>query len=179
MLTPERQGPALYRSSNSTDEDQFTIRSCIWNYMLPIPYCQYNICLCPGYLTQWGRVMRICVGKLTTIGSNNGLSPGRRQAIICTNAGIFLIEPLGTNFSEILIGIQIFAFKKMRLKMLSAKWRPFCLCLNVLRIQCISRYISQYIPSPASDELMKWLLLVIFLRTAFYLRLKQGHPIIT
>ena len=46
--------------------------------------------------------------KLTIIGSDNGLSPGRRQAIIWTNAGILLIGPLGTNFSEILIGIQTF-----------------------------------------------------------------------
>ena len=84
------------------------------------------------WLTHWGRVTHICVGKLTIIGSDNGLSPGRRQAIIWTNAGIMLIEPLGTNFSEILIGIQIFSFKKMCLKMSSAKWRPFCLGLNVL-----------------------------------------------
>ena len=80
--------------------------------------------------------MHIWVGKLTIIGSDNGLSPGRRQAIIWTNAGILLIEPLGTNFSEILIGIQIFSFKKMRLKMASAKWRPFCLGLNVLNMIC-------------------------------------------
>ena len=53
-------------------------------------------------LTHWGRVMHICVGKLTNIGSDNGLSPGRRQAIIWTNAGILLIGTLGTNFSEIL-----------------------------------------------------------------------------
>ena len=37
------------------------------------------------------------VVKLTIIGSDNGLSPGRRQAIIWTNAGILLIEPLRTN----------------------------------------------------------------------------------
>ena len=67
----------------------------------------------------------ICVGKLTTIGSDNGLSPGRRQAIIRTNTGILLMGPLGTNLSEILIGIQKFSFKKMYLKMSSAKWRPF------------------------------------------------------
>ena len=72
----------------------------------------------------------ICVGKLTTIASDNGLSPGRRQAIIWTNAGISLIGPLGTNFSESLIGIQTLSFKKMHLKMSSAKWRPFCLGLN-------------------------------------------------
>ena len=50
---------------------------------------------------------------LTTIGSNNGLSPGRRQAIIRTNAGMLLMEPLGTNFSEFLIKIHSFSFKKM------------------------------------------------------------------
>ena len=69
--------------------------------------------------------LTICVGKLTIIGSDNGLSPGRRQAIIWTIAGILLIGPSGTNFSEILIGIQTFSFKKMHLKMSSAKWRPF------------------------------------------------------
>ena len=54
-------------------------------------------------LTHWGRVTHICVSKLTIIGSDNGLSLGRRQAIIWTNDGILLIWPLGTNFSEILI----------------------------------------------------------------------------
>ena len=52
-------------------------------------------------LTYWGRVTHICISKLTTIGTDNGLSPGRRQAIICFNAGILLIGPLGTNFREI------------------------------------------------------------------------------
>ena len=84
------------------------------------------------HLTHWGRVTHICVSKLTIICSYNGLSPGRRQAIIWTNAGILLIGPLGTNFSEILIEIQTFSFKKMHLKMSSGKWRPSCLRLNVL-----------------------------------------------
>ena len=83
-------------------------------------------------LTHWGRVTHICVSKLTIIGSDNGLSPGRRQAIIWTNAGIMLIRPLGTNFSEMLIAIVTCSFMKMRLKVSSAKWRPFCLDLNVL-----------------------------------------------
>ena len=55
------------------------------------------------YLTHWGWVMHIGVSKLAIIGSDNGLSPGQRQAIISTNAGILLIAPLETNFSEILI----------------------------------------------------------------------------
>ena len=82
--------------------------------------------------THWGRVTHKCVGKLSIIGSDNGFSPGGRQAIIWTNSGILLIEPLVTNFSEILIETHIFSFKKIHLKMLSEKWRPFCLGLNVL-----------------------------------------------
>ena len=57
--------------------------------------------------------------KLTTIGSDNDLSPRRRQAVIWTNPGILLIGPLGTNFSELLIATHILSFKKM--KMLSEK----------------------------------------------------------
>ena len=82
-------------------------------------------------LTHWGQVMHICGGKLTIISSDNGLLTGQCHAIIWTNAGILLIGPLGTNFSEISIGIQTFLFKYMHLKMLSAKWRPFCLGFNV------------------------------------------------
>ena len=61
-------------------------------------------------LTHWGRVTHICISKLTVIGSDNDLSPGRRQAIIWINAGILLIGPLGTNFSEILSKIRAFSF---------------------------------------------------------------------
>ena len=75
---------------------------------------------------------RICVSKLTIIGSDNGLSPGRRQAIIWINAGILLIGPLVTNFNEIFIEIHTFSFKKIHLKWSSGKRRPFCVGLNVL-----------------------------------------------
>ena len=70
-------------------------------------------------LTHWGRATHIYVGNLTIISSDNGLSPGRRQAIIWTNVGILLIGPIGTNFSEILIEIYTFSSKKMHLKMSS------------------------------------------------------------
>ena len=83
-------------------------------------------------LTHWGRVTYICVGKLTIIGSDNGFSPDRRQAIIWTNDGILLIVPFGTAFCEILIEIHTLSVKKMQLKMSSGKWRTFCLGLNVL-----------------------------------------------
>ena len=78
-------------------------------------------------LTYWGWMTHICVSKLTTNGSDNGLSPGRRQTIIWTNAGISWIGSLGTNFNEILIEIYTLSLKK------SGKWRSFYLGLNVLR----------------------------------------------
>ena len=71
-------------------------------------------------LTHWGRVTHTCVGNLIIIGSDNVLAPGRRQAIIWTNAGILLIWPLGTNFCEVLFEVPTFSVRKMRLK-----WRPF------------------------------------------------------
>ena len=83
-------------------------------------------------LTHWGRVMHICISKLSTNCSNNGLSPGRRQAIIWTNDEILSIRTLGTNFREILSQINSFSFKKMHLKMSSAKWCIFHLGLNEL-----------------------------------------------
>ena len=72
----------------------------------------------------------IYVNKLSIIGSDNGLSPGRRQAIIWTNAGILLIGPLGTNFNEILIEIHIISFKESAFEnvceMASILSRPQC-----------------------------------------------------
>ena len=83
-------------------------------------------------LTHWGQVTHICVIKIAIIGSDNGLLPGQQQAIIWTNNGIMLIGSLGTNFSEILIDIYAFSFKKIHLKMSPGKWQQFCLGLNVL-----------------------------------------------
>ena len=85
-------------------------------------------------LAHWGRVTHICVNELITIiDSGNGLMPGRRQAIIWTNAGILLIEPLGTNFNDMLIEIHKFSFKKFHFNMSSGKWQPSCLGINVLK----------------------------------------------
>ena len=91
--------------------------------------------ICPR-LTHWGQVTHICVSKLTVIDLDNGLSPGWRQAIIWANTGILLIGLLGKNFNEFFIKIHTFSFKKIHLKMLSGKWRPFCLGLNVLMLLC-------------------------------------------
>ena len=88
----------------------------------------------------------ICVGKLTITGSDNGLSPGRRQAIIWTNAGILLIWTFGTNFNEILIENQIFLIQENALEnvvceMASILSRPQC--VNVI----IKTSASQTSPS--------------------------------
>ena len=93
--------------------------------------------------TDSGWVTHMCIGKLAIIGSNNGLLPGRCQAIIWTNAGILLIGPLGAKFSEKFNEIHKFSFTKMHLKMLSVKWRPFCLCLNML---------NDYLPWDPRDD---------------------------
>ena len=81
-----------------------------------------NPCLlgttCGPFKTHWGRVTHICINKLNIIGSNNGLWPGRRQAIIWTSAGMSLIGPLGT---KILTEIHTFWIKKMHFKLLSGK----------------------------------------------------------
>ena len=111
----------------------------IWNAMctkihVHVQVLDFNGSLTAVELTHWGRVTHICVSKLTII-------IGRRQAIIWTNAGILLTRTLGTNFSEILSKIRVLSFKKMELKMSSAKWRRFCLGLNVLRGRT-----SNYVP---------------------------------
>ena len=94
-------------------------------------------------LTHWGWVTHIyiCVCKLSIICSDNGMLPGRHQAIIWTNVGILLIRTLETKFSEILSKIHAFSFKKMHLKIMSAKWRPFCPGGDELNTTKISSHI--------------------------------------
>ena len=91
------------------------------------------IIMMPNYMNL---LLLVCTVKHNTI-LNRAMQWlthwGRCQAIIWTNARILLIEALGTKFSEMLSKIHTFSFKKMHFKMLSAKWWPFCLSLNVLR----------------------------------------------
>ena len=65
------------------------------------------------------------------IGSDNGLSPGRRQPVIWTNDVILLIGPLATNFSEILyqnskLFVQENAFESVVCDMAAILSRPQC-----------------------------------------------------
>ena len=80
--------------------------------------------------------MHIYVVKLTIIGSDDGLSSDRRQAIIWINAGILLTGSLVTNFNEIFIEIQAFSFENVVPNELKENeisnscyvWRNFNLC---------------------------------------------------
>ena len=85
----------------------------------------------PNILTNWGWVTHVCISKLNIIGSDNGLSPGQHQAIVWTNAGILLIQTLGTNFSEIrkqnsYIFIQEKAFENVVCEMVPVLSQPQC-----------------------------------------------------
>ena len=94
-------------------------------------------------LTHSGRVTHIWVSKLTIIISDNGLSPGRRQAIIWTSAGILLIDPLETSFSEIVIEIYTFSLTKMHSEMSSILSRPQGLvCLKQVSREGTPKYHS-------------------------------------
>ena len=121
----------------------FGLKVFMWVLKASVAYCE-SVGLS---LTHWVRMTHICVINLTIIGSDNGLSPGRRQAIFLTNAGILLIGPLRINFSEILIENYTFSFKKMHWKMSSGNWRPFCLGLSVLTRVCHNKcqsYLSHF-----------------------------------
>ena len=130
MLTTHLYGFAAF-IRGQFDRKCSRYRSLIWAWKLIISYYK-GISQEKNELTHWGRVTHICVSNQIIIGSDNGLSPGRRQAIIWTNAGILLIRTLGTNSSDFLSEIRAFSLKKMHLKMSSGKWRPSCLGLNVL-----------------------------------------------
>ena len=79
-----------------------TVEKILLAFLVHIHSCEIWIQLHTGMnmLTHWGLVMHICIGNLTIIGSDNGLCPSCCQAIIWSDAGILLIGPWRTNFSE-------------------------------------------------------------------------------
>ena len=110
------------------DENSNALASLEWLRMSP-SYGRHSFTLCHNqemneqvissdfialeWLIHWSWVIDKCVSKLTIIGSDNGLSPGRHQAIIWTYAGISLIWTLGTKFSQILNEIHHYSFRKL------------------------------------------------------------------
>ena len=81
----------------------------------------------------------ICISKLTIIGSDNGLSPVQRQAIIWTNAGILLIKPQGTKFNEILLKMKQFSFRKNVFE--NVVWKMAAI---LSRPQCVKSVLSKH-----------------------------------
>ena len=77
---------------------------------------KYRCLTSPSHCTHSGRLTHICVSELYIIGSDNGLSPVRRQAIIWNNTGILLIGTSRINSREIFIKIYTFSFMKMHFK---------------------------------------------------------------
>ena len=97
----------------------------------------------------------ICVSKLTIIGSDNGLMPGRGQAIIWANAGILLIWTLGNKLKWNLnqnsyIFIQENAFENVVWRMAAILSRPQCvkiwsvpyICHHCVVLWCVGQYHS-------------------------------------
>ena len=70
---------------------------------------------------------------------SNGLSYVLCQVTSWNNAIFLSIGPLGTKFNKISIKIQQHQFKKMHLKMLSAKWQAI-----LSGPQCINIWLSYY-----------------------------------
>ena len=120
-------------------------------------------------LTHWSRVMPIIYiysSKLTIIGSDNGLSPGQRQAIIWTNAGILLIQTLGAKVSEILSDIHTFPFEE------NAFENAVCKMVATLsQPQCINRVESVVMHSFSSVILLSW-----YITTALLCFVIQNQP---
>ena len=116
-----------------------------WLYFLT---CLHG--LVASWIVHWDRVTHICVNEMIIIGSDNGLSPGRRQVIIWTDAWILVLGSLGINFSE----INTFYFKKIHVKLSSSKWRLFRRGLNELKA-CI----NDEIPGNIS------ILMILYMRT--------------
>ena len=101
------------------------------------------------HLTHWGRLTHISISKLSNIGSNNGLAPGRHQAIIWTNDAILLIGPSGTNFSEIHRNSNIFiqenAFEIVVCHLVSLKTKAWFLCFTMSGLGFFSAAYSVFV----------------------------------
>ena len=91
-------------------------------------------------LTNWGWVTHIPISELTIIGSDNGLSPGRRQTITWTNINWNLRKKLHWHFKQ---NSYIFVQKlhlKMSCAMVAILSQPQC--VKYLSINNIWLYSS-------------------------------------
>ena len=119
----------------------------IFRYKLISPYCSIYASV-----------------KWVSNNSGNGLSPVRRRAITWINAGLLSIGLLGINFihfSEIGIGILSFSFRKMHLKLSSAK---------MVAILSRGRWVKHAIRLRYSKNI------ILFLHLSYNQRALWAHP---
>ena len=117
-------------------------------------------------LTHWGRMTHICVSKLTIIGSDIGLSPGRHQAIIWTNAGIFFQHWTPRNKFQWhfnrnpYLFIQENSFESVVWKMAAMLYRPQC--VNTIASQWdileVAELLSESSEGTRRRVVISWLL---------------------
>ena len=110
-----------------------------------------------NHITHWGQVTHIYVSRLTITGSDNGLSPGRRQAITWTNAVMLFNWTLRNKFKWIHNRNLYISIQENVFEMSYRKWRPFCLGLNVLihRTAFLHKYHLQCHAFPWSEQHVK------------------------
>ena len=111
--------------------------------MVKMLYAQFQpFCSSLNALTHWGQVTHIYISKLTTIGSDNGLSHGQCQSHHLNQCWNIVNWTLRNKLQWYLNLNLTFSFKKIHLKMLSGKWRQICLGLNVLRHGTSDRWVN-------------------------------------
>ena len=107
--------------------------------------------LCGGHFNSSPLSAAYASVKEVNIGSGNGLSPLWRQSITRTNAGLLSFGLLGTNFNEIQTRILSFSFKKIHLKLSSAK---------MAAILSRGRWVDDMVGNVASSPLPEWPLIL-------------------
>ena len=84
---------------------------------------------------------------LINISSDNGLLPVLCLAITWTNADLWLIGPLGTNFDEIRIASQTCSLNNMHLEMLSANMAAILFWPHCVKSRILIFSVDRYVPT--------------------------------
>ena len=95
-------------------------------------YLKFFILEDKDLLTQWGRVMYICVSKLGHLWFRQWLVAWLAPSHYLNQCWNIVNWTLGNKLHWKFFKLYTFSFKKMHLKMPSGKWLPFCLSLNEL-----------------------------------------------
>ena len=132
----------------------FIVHNCMKMYSLE-PFLINNFFI---NLIHWGWVMHICISKLTIIGSDNDLSPGRHQAIIWINIGILLIGPLGTNSVKYKSNFffQEKAFENVVRKLGAILSRPQCVNVEILQFTCTGGVYNVFCKFKVLGAILSW-----------------------